>query len=141
MTFGLRFSFGSGEWRNGAEAQELTQDAEGRWFSFSVTLSTVVVMERKGMATHLASLPCIETPSTLETVLRELEDAGEVKLGVSHHTLTDARDGVSLDKTLVFALDALKDDDEKKKKKEEGQVYVDQHQLWLCAEHQFFQEL
>lgn len=66
------------------EAQELTQDAEGRWFSFSVTLSTVVVMERKGMATHLASLPCIETPSTLETVLRELEDAGEA----GHQTTT-----------------------------------------------------
>lgn len=40
-------------------------------------MDTVLVMEKKGMPSHLQSLPCVETPSTLATVIRELEDAGE----------------------------------------------------------------
>ena len=100
----MRFSFGSGEWRNGAdswkhwvpgwspchhvpscivhhskEANEITSDAEGRWFSFNVSMKTVVIMERKTLPSHLQSLPFVDNPVELATVIRELEDAGEVK--------------------------------------------------------------
>ena len=55
------------------------QEANGRWFSFDVGFETVMV-EKKGLADHLASLSCVESPSFLTTILRELEDAGEVGL-------------------------------------------------------------
>lgn len=34
-------------------------------------------MERKGMPSHLQSLPCVDSPTPLSTVIHELEDAGE----------------------------------------------------------------
>ena len=60
------------------EASEISSDAEGRWFAFNVDLKTLVLMEKKGMPNHLQSLPCVDTPTDLGTVIRELEDAGEV---------------------------------------------------------------
>ena len=53
-------------------------DSCGRWFSFNVTLDTVMLLEKKGLANHLASLPCVDSPTPLSTIIRELEDAGEV---------------------------------------------------------------
>lgn len=113
------FSFGSGEWRNGAEANEITSDAEGRWFSFNVSMKTVVIMERKTLPSHLQSLPFVDNPVELATVIRELEDAGEVKLAISHHSMNAAHDEISVDKPLVFVVEPPKDteDDETQKKK------------------------
>ena len=107
-----RFSFGSGEWRNGAEtwqigpcsscrscrswgvlsnhypvavghaiskeAQEITSDPERRWFAFNMEIKSILIMERKGMPTHLQSLACVDNPTELGVVLRQLQDAGEV---------------------------------------------------------------
>ena len=63
------------------EAREVMEDGAGRWFSFALTASSVIVLEKKGVADHLQSLPCIDSPTELSTVIRELEDAGEVLQG------------------------------------------------------------
>lgn len=59
------------------EANEVTSDPQGRWFKFSITMRDVVIMEKKGMPNHLQSLPCCDTATAMEDVIRELEDAGE----------------------------------------------------------------
>ena len=41
-------------------------------------MTAVMLMERKGMPQHLQGLPCVDTPVDLGTIIRELEDAGEV---------------------------------------------------------------
>eukprot|EP00434_Breviolum_minutum_P009292 symbB.v1.2.008188.t2/scaffold450.1/size202773/7 len=106
------FSFGSGEWRNGSEASELMSDAEGRWFSFQVNLDSIMLLEKRGVPNHLQSLPCIDNPVPLSVIIRELEDAGEVKLALSHHSLNEARDQVTSDKPLVFVMEQPKQDDD-----------------------------
>lgn len=100
-----RFSFGSGEWRDGPEtcpaspcvllffffspskrlqnlpskeAQEVLSDASGRWFLFNASVSTIVVVEKTDLPTHLSGLPFVNVPTTLQDVVRQLEDAGEV---------------------------------------------------------------
>ena len=55
------------------------EDAEGRWFSFCVSSTSVILLETKTVPDHLNSLPCIDSPTPLATVWRELEDAGEVR--------------------------------------------------------------
>eukprot|EP00913_Durusdinium_trenchii_P034863 g32611.t1 len=52
-------------------------DPCGRWFSFTADPRTVMVLEKGKLAEHLAGLPCVESPTYLTTILRELEDAGE----------------------------------------------------------------
>lgn len=54
------------------------EDSAGRWFTFSLTSESVILLEKKGVPEHLAKLPCIDSPTLLPTILRELEDAGEV---------------------------------------------------------------
>ncbi|CAK9067885.1 unnamed protein product, partial [Durusdinium trenchii] len=71
------FSFGSGDWRVNADATEIMADSCGRWFSFNVTLDTVMILEKKNLADHVASLPCVDSPTPLSTIIRQLEDAGE----------------------------------------------------------------
>ena len=56
----------------------MTEDGEGRWFSFSVSAESVILLEKKPLPDHLSSLPSVDTPTPLSTLLRELEDAGEV---------------------------------------------------------------
>ena len=53
-------------------------DPQGRWFSFAVIPETVILLEKRGVPEHIQNLPCIDSPTLLSTVLRELEDAGEV---------------------------------------------------------------
>ena len=48
------------------------------WFAFNIDFKSLVLMEKKGVPNHLQSLPCIDNPTDLGTVIRELEDAGEV---------------------------------------------------------------
>lgn len=56
----------------------MTSDTCGRWFSFSIDHETLIYLEKKNLPEHVASLPCVNAPVPLKTVLRELEDAGEV---------------------------------------------------------------
>lgn len=59
------------------EATEVMQDTNGRWFPFSVTMGTIFILEKQKLPDHLATLPSIDSPTPLGTILRELEDAGE----------------------------------------------------------------
>ena len=55
------------------------EDAEGRWFSFACQPDTVILLEKKAVPDHISSLPCIDSPTMLSTIVLELEDAGEVR--------------------------------------------------------------
>ncbi len=63
------------------EAAELFQDPDGRWFSFSISMDSVVVLDKKDLPSHLASLPCVESPTSLKDLFLQLEDSGEVCMG------------------------------------------------------------
>lgn len=60
------------------DAADVMEDANGRWFSFSACPETVMVLEKKSLPDHLQGLPCVDAPTYLKTIVRELEDAGEV---------------------------------------------------------------
>ena len=60
------------------EANEVTSDPEGRFFSFNIDLNSIFIMEKKGLPNHLAGLPFVDVPATLGSIITNLEDAGEV---------------------------------------------------------------
>lgn len=60
------------------EAADVCQDAAGRWYAFSPCTSTIILVEKKHVPSHLAALPCIDSPTRLSDVILQLEDAGEV---------------------------------------------------------------
>lgn len=62
------------------EADECLQDAEGRWLSFSLKNEDMVLLERKGLPGHLSKLENLDTAVTLQSLLVDLQDAGEVPL-------------------------------------------------------------
>lgn len=63
-------------------------DANGRWFSFAINQTTLIILEKKGLADHLASLPCINNATPVQEIIRQLEDAGEA--GLLYKVLIDA---------------------------------------------------
>ena len=66
------------DFQEAKDAVDITEDGEGRWFSFSLSAQSVVLLEKKTLPDHLTSLPSVDTPTSLSTLFRELEDAGEV---------------------------------------------------------------
>ena len=64
------------------DAVEVQQDGAGRWFTFSLGLDSVILLEEKGLPAHICGLPCVGSPTLLPTVLHELEDVGEARLPV-----------------------------------------------------------
>ena len=60
------------------EAREVLSEPDGRWFSFNVDTTSLVILERKDLPAHLASMNCVETTQALSKILREMEDQGEV---------------------------------------------------------------
>ncbi|CAK9073313.1 unnamed protein product, partial [Durusdinium trenchii] len=95
------------------EAQEVLSDASGRWFLFNASVSTIVVVEKTDLPTHLSGLPFVNVPTTLQDVVRQLEDAGEVHIEVGHHQMSGDRSEVKPEpnKPLVFVLDNKADDE------------------------------
>ncbi|CAK8994487.1 unnamed protein product [Durusdinium trenchii] len=89
------------------EAREVMNEPDGRWFSFNVDGNTLILLEKKDLPTHLASMNCADSVIALSNVLREMEDQGEVKLEISHHTEKDGT--ITNVKPLVFLMDMLKD--------------------------------
>ena len=53
------------------------EDSTGRWFSFRAEPTTVLILEKGKLPDHLKGLPCVDSPTRVSTLLRELEDAGE----------------------------------------------------------------
>ncbi|CAK9046671.1 unnamed protein product [Durusdinium trenchii] len=71
------FSFGSGEWREASEADEVMQGTSGRWYPFVVSTETLLCLEKQGLPEHLQQLPSIESPVAVSSLLAEMEDSGE----------------------------------------------------------------
>ena len=70
--------------RTSQDAVEIQQDGAGRWFTFSLGLDSVILLEDKGLPAHICGLACVGSPTLLPTVLHELEDVGEARLPVSN---------------------------------------------------------
>lgn len=62
------------------EASEVMTDPEGRWFSFCLTGSDLIILEKKGIPAHLASLDNLDKAVTLQSMLMDLQDQGEARL-------------------------------------------------------------
>jgi hypothetical protein len=60
------------------DAREVASDAEARFFPFRLSLESLLVLEKRTIPEHLSTMDCLDTPTAVETVLRELEDMGEV---------------------------------------------------------------
>ncbi len=59
------------------EATEVSPDPEARFFPFTIDMHSIFIMEKKGLPNHLAGLPFVDVPTTLGSILTNLEDAGE----------------------------------------------------------------
>lgn len=60
------------------EGKEVMDEPEGRWFPFSVTNTAFVILEKKHLPQHLTSIESLESPVTLQSLVNDLQDAGEV---------------------------------------------------------------
>ena len=61
------------------EGTEVMQDsAFTRWFSFAVDSSTYIIMEKKSMPEHLQQIDNLDTPVTLQSMVTDMQDLGEV---------------------------------------------------------------
>ena len=58
------------------EAEECLQDSEGRWMSFSAKKDTLLILEKKGLPSHI-KLDNLEVAVTLQSLVCDLQDAGE----------------------------------------------------------------
>ena len=59
------------------DAKDVANNPEGRWFAFRLDANSMVILEKKSIPEHLNDLECLDTPTTVDAILRELEDAGE----------------------------------------------------------------
>ncbi|CAJ1361526.1 unnamed protein product [Effrenium voratum] len=98
------FSFGSGTWFDGSQAVE-QMESDADFLSAKLGLETLVIVEKKRILSHLSELPILERAVPLREALSVLEDAGEVRVGISHHTVDLGSDQMKSDKALCFVLD------------------------------------
>lgn len=54
------------------------EDPEGRWFSFNISQTDLVILEKGSVPTHLSKLDNLEKAVTLQSLLTDLADQGEV---------------------------------------------------------------
>lgn len=59
------------------EATEVMEDPNGRWFSFVRRGDSFVILEKKGLPTHLQSLECVDVAIKLQALVSDFEDQGE----------------------------------------------------------------
>ena len=74
----LNLGFGFSAMLSKKEGQDVMTDAEGRWFSFNISLMEYIILEKKGLPPHLASIENLDKPVSLQSLLTDLEDQGEV---------------------------------------------------------------
>eukprot|EP00438_Fugacium_kawagutii_P026722 Skav228688 [mRNA] locus=scaffold2247:276425:279751:- [translate_table: standard] len=60
------------------EASEVMEDPEGRWFVFAMKNTDFVILESKDLPQHLKSFENAEVPITLQSLVNDMEDLGEV---------------------------------------------------------------
>jgi hypothetical protein len=59
------------------EAREVLADVQGRWWRFNLDMASLLLVEKKGVTDHLSKLECLDTPTRLDEVLKQLEDLEE----------------------------------------------------------------
>ena len=79
------FSFGSGTWADGRDAME-TMESGSNWLKTTLTWETLLVLDKKRLPSHLASMPCVEKATPAKQLLKFLEDSGEALWLVSRHS-------------------------------------------------------
>ena len=70
------WSFGSGTWLDGKDAEEAMQ-TPGKWLRMRLFWDSMVIVDKKKVPQHLASLPIIEKATSFKEVVQSLEDMGE----------------------------------------------------------------
>lgn len=53
------------------------QEGDGRWFSFNLKASSLVLLEGKNLPSHLTKLNNVNHPVELKALMTDLEDLGE----------------------------------------------------------------
>ena len=59
------------------EASETTEDPDGRWFSFDISGSDYIILEKKSLPTHLQAFENADTAVALQSIISDLQDLGE----------------------------------------------------------------
>lgn len=60
------------------DADEVLNDPDfNRWFSFAITSSSLVILEKKDLPEHILALENLECAISLQALLTDLEDIGE----------------------------------------------------------------
>lgn len=142
------------------EASEVLANPEGRWVCFSINNQDLVLLEKKQLPPHLQKLDNVDVPVTLQSLVCDLQDAGEaswhrtvmqhmilitgfimncinfirflceVRVELSHHRKED--DAWVCSKPLVFVMDAVPELEVKKKgKKKSAQFTVKNFGAWM----------
>ena len=75
----------------------------------------MIIVERKGLMGHLSNLGCLEKPTRLRDVLRQMQDLGEVKVGYSHHDVDLGTGTMTSAKPLIFTLEPNSSPEKKRK--------------------------
>ncbi|OLP75981.1 hypothetical protein AK812_SmicGene44142 [Symbiodinium microadriaticum] len=110
------FGFGSGDFADGATANDVLSDPNGRWFRYCLTgpvkdLLVIVECDRK-LPEEVKGLAIWNKVTTLKRLLVDLEDAGEL-VTIMGHTKTD--DELKCNEKIVFIMDPLKSGAKKRK--------------------------
>lgn len=63
---------------NAQEASEVMEDPEGRWFVFAMKSTDFIILESKDLPQHLKSFENADVPVTLQSLVNDMEDLGEV---------------------------------------------------------------
>ena len=72
------FSFGSGQWLDGSDARD-AMEASAPYLPCRIGFESLIVLEKKKIASHLAELPCLDRAVQLQELLTRLEDMGEAR--------------------------------------------------------------
>ncbi|CAE7730933.1 unnamed protein product, partial [Symbiodinium sp. CCMP2592] len=75
-------SFGSGTFMDGKDAAKTlaeigSEDDGGRLLKFHLDFDSLLILEKKKIASHLADLPYLDKPTPVKTLLKAMEDHGE----------------------------------------------------------------
>ncbi|CAE7339927.1 unnamed protein product, partial [Symbiodinium sp. CCMP2456] len=112
------FGFGSGDFADGATANDVLSDPNGRWFRYCLTgsikdIQVIVECDRK-LPEEVKDLAIWNKVASLHHFLVALEDAGEL-VTIMSHTKSQENDELTCDEKIVFVMDALKSGAKKRK--------------------------
>lgn len=71
------FSFGSGSFYDGRDAIEVLDSGSENVISCTITMESLIILDKKKALGHLSSMPCIDKAVPLRELLAALEDVGE----------------------------------------------------------------